>query len=58
MPLAYLFWLCVFLWLLATVGGAIPAWNAQRGTFNTAGNLLAFIAIVCLGWATFGDAVK
>lgn len=57
MPLAYIFWMLMILWLVFGVGypwfSSTPNQNVVRG-----GNLLLFVLIALLGVQVFGSAVK
>lgn len=57
MPLAYLFWLLVILWVLAGVGYPFFATTPDRRIVSGS-NLLLLILIILLGWQVFGSAVK
>ncbi len=53
MPLSYIFWLLMILWML-------NSWwvNAAPGRPWWPGSLLQFILFGLLGWQVFGAAVK
>lgn len=57
MPLAYIFWMLMILWLIFGVGYpwmvAAPNPYVARG-----GNLLLFVLLALLGVQVFGSAVK
>ena len=53
MPLSYIFWILMLLWLL----WSLP-FNKWGGTYPYAGNLLLFVLFGLLGWQVFGAAVK
>ncbi len=57
MPIGFLFWLLMILWLIFGVGGQ---WyeGPYRRQILVGGGLLIFILFFLLGWATFGFIVK
>jgi hypothetical protein len=58
MPLALIFWILMLLWFVL---GIYLHWTPsppQAQWLPWGGNLLLFILLVMLGWATFGPAIK
>jgi len=55
MPLQFCFWVVVLLWALFS---AVPLVRGKPTWHTTAGTLLPLIAIVLLGWQTFGAVIK
>jgi hypothetical protein len=57
MPISFLFWLLMILWLIFGLGGV---WydGPYRRHMLAGGNLLIFILLFLLGWSVFGFIVK
>lgn len=57
MPVAYIFWGLMFIWLIFGVGypWVVAAPNPR---IVTGGNLLVFVLFALLGYQVFGSAVK
>lgn len=54
MPISFVFWLLMLLWLLFGVwrGYTGPGWPVM------AGDLLLFVVIALLGWQVFGNPIR
>ena len=56
MPIQFVFWLLMALWLI--FGIARPNWAPTKAALTgAAGDLVPFLAVCCLGWVLFGPAV-
>lgn len=55
MPISFIFWLLMLLWLLF---GLWRAWPFSSDRFAPAGDLLLFIVIGLLGWRVFGFPIQ
>jgi hypothetical protein len=55
MPKAFIYWLCMFLWLVADFGWA---YYRTRDWSFAPGGILLFIMLLLIGLALFGDPIK
>ncbi len=58
MPLSFVFWLLMLLWLIFGIMGMYPFPADRRGWALSAGGFLLWIILFVLGWAVFGFIIK
>jgi hypothetical protein len=58
MTIGFLFWLLMILWLIFGLYWNWPSQPGPSGFAPLGGNLLLFILLFLLGWATFGFVIQ
>lgn len=56
MPLAYIYWILMLLWLVLGIASSWP--SDGKLSWRMATPLIPFLLFLILGWAEFGDAIQ
>ena len=58
MPMKYIYWMLVILWVDFGFGGFLMPFGPYTATAGHIGSLLELVLFILLGWKVFGAAVE